>query len=195
MNINVPQNEYYVEKDPGALVNLMLANIEHARHVENERLSFNSIYIAVVAGFFALAFDFNKPLLTIFFIGILLAISVVGLLFTKRWTDVFDEHFSKAKEISKMLYGDEEYKNGEEPLVNKYYYFEHNYVRHTARQYIKKNSTLTYAAAKTMAEKNSKTPWGVLCRIRTKHLFYFFYGIVIAVLLVFFVYSIIQVIL
>jgi hypothetical protein len=109
MALNEPRE---CERNKEILTDLMIANLKHARHVENERLSFNSIYIAVVAGFFALAFDFANPLLTMFFIGILLIISIIGFLFTKRWSDVFAEHSRKAQEIALLLYGDEKANDG-----------------------------------------------------------------------------------
>ena len=173
------------------LVALLIANVEHARHVENERLSFNSIHIAVVAGFFALAFDFEKPLLTLFLIGILLIISVIGLLFTKRWSDVFDGHYQKAQEIAMVLYGDEA--PGEhEALVNKYYYFRHDYDHHRIMKALRAERALgkqpTYEQVKA---RRAGLLWPRLCRIRTKTLFFFFYGIIIAALLCFFVYGVV----
>ena len=179
------------------LVELLSQNIEHARHVENERLSFNSIYIAVVAGFFALVIDFEHPLLTIFFIGILLFISIVGLLFTKRWTDVFEEHMDRAKMIAQQLYGDEELdeedqKYHEDP-INKYYHFKHSYERHTVKSHIRdaqrKGRTLTYEQAEDELH-HFRGPAHKMSRIRTRTLFYMFYGIVITVLFIFLAYSI-----
>ncbi len=198
--------------DDDILIELLLTNLEHARHVENERLSFNSIYIAVVAGFFALAFDFGNPLLTMFFIGILLIISLIGFLFTKRWSDVFAGHTEKAKQIALLLYGEEEARCGEdgeiEPLLNKYYYFEHSYQSCERKSKLAKARRKEKARATkegrlpqqiTMAQIapqiNFHSPIHRLCAIRTKTLFYLFYGIVVSVLAIFFVYSIIQLIL
>lgn len=182
----------------------MITNLEHARHVENERLSFNSIYIAVVAGFFALAFDFSNPLLTTFFIGILLVISTIGFLFTKRWSDVFAEHSYKAQQLALLLYGAEQ-PNEDEEIINKYYYFNHDY-RHNAikkhleklrarelRQALKegrKAKPISFDQAKS--QMNFHNPLHRLCSIRTKTLFYLFYGVVISVLIIFFTYSIVQ---
>ena len=185
--------------DDSFLIELLRQNIEHARHVENERLSFNSIYIAVVAGFFALVIDFEYPFLTIFFIGILLFISMVGLLFTKRWTDIFEEHMDRAKYIAQMLYGDEELdeedKSLHEETINKYYYFNHNYERHAVKNRIKKaqrkGRVLTYEQAEDELN-HFKGPWHKMSRIRTRTLFYMFYAIVIAVLCIFLVFSIIM---
>jgi len=176
------------------LVALLVANVEHARHVENERLSFNSIHIAVVAGFFALAIDFEKPMLTLLLIGILLIISVIGLLFTKRWSDVFDGHYRKAQEIALLLYGDEP--PGEhELLVNKYYYFRHDYDHHRIMKTLRAEQALkrptTYEQIQARRPNIFKRLWRRLCRIRTQNLFFFFYGIIIAALLCFFVYGVV----
>lgn len=173
------------------LVNIMLSNLEHARHVENERLSFNSIYIAVVAGFFALAFDFEKPVLTLFFIGILLFISLVGFLFTKRWTDVFEGHMDKAKEIAAMLWGDEEPLTNER-ILNKYYYFSHDHRRHAYHTYMDKTGC-DYGEAAIALDKKLRGPLNRLYAVRTRTLFYLFYGIVVSVLSIFFIYSLVQV--
>lgn len=177
---------------PELMTELLLSNLEHARHVENERLSFNSIYIAVVAGFFALAFDFEKPILTIFFIGILLFISLVGFLFTKRWTDVFEGHMDKAKDIARELYGEEEPRKNED-ILNKYYYFSHDSHRHACKRYAGKHGcNIDEAAAILNGKKHGPLHW--LVGIRTRTLFYLFYIIVVSVLAIFFIYSIYQVI-
>ena len=173
------------------LVDLLIANVEHARHVENERLSFNSIHIAVVAGFFALAIDFDKPELTLFLIFILLVISVIGLLFTKRWSDVFDGHYQKAQEIALLLYGDEE-AIPNEALVNKYYYFRHDFDHHRITSILKtaRGKNLSYEQVKSRRPNIVKRLWHRMCRIRTRNLFFFFYFIIIAALLFFLVYGI-----
>lgn len=175
------------------LLELMSMNLEHARHVENERLSFNSIYIAVVAGFFALAFDFDSPLLTLFFIGILFIISLIGILFTKRWCDVFDGHMDKASEIALQLYGAEEH-DASEPPLNKYYYFKHNYKYRTVlakkKRLEEKQIFMTYEQVEKSIDFSS--PRHRLCQIRTKYLFYIFYAIVVSVLVIFFIYALAQ---
>ena len=181
--------------DHDELVALLVCNVEHARHVENERLSFNSIHIAVVAGFFALAFDFEKPLLTVFLIGILLIISVIGLLFTKRWTDVFEGHYLKAQEIAMLLYG-EEAPNDHEDLVNKYYYFKHDYLHHKIMAKIRLEAkTGKQPAYNQTKEQLVGSLWQRFYqrpfKVRTAHLFYFFYGIIIMALLCFFVYGLV----
>ncbi|MBQ8975597.1 MAG: hypothetical protein IJ072_07765 [Oscillospiraceae bacterium] len=78
------------------LVACMQENLEHARHVENERLTFMSIYMAVVAG--ALAFVNEQPhIIRIGLTLLLIAVGIITLVLTKRWKDVFNELMNNAR--------------------------------------------------------------------------------------------------
>lgn len=82
-----------------------IENLNHARHVENERLTFNSIYFAITVGTIAVApksGDLN-PLwgcvyLCVFFAGI------ISITLTRRWNNSFDRHYKYAKRCYKLLY-------------------------------------------------------------------------------------------
>lgn len=91
------------------LQNCMIENLNHARHAENERLTFNSIFLALVAG--ALAFASSFPSEISFFIY--LAITMTGfmsMLLTSRWNNTFARHLFFAQQcyklIHKSLFGD-----------------------------------------------------------------------------------------
>lgn len=91
------------------LQNCMIENLNHARHAENERLTFNSIFLALVAG--ALAFASAFPAQIAFFIY--LAITMAGflsMLLTARWNNTFSRHIYFAQQcyklIHKELFGD-----------------------------------------------------------------------------------------
>lgn len=174
------------------LLNFMIINIEHARHVENERLTFNSIYIAIIAGFFAFAFN-KTPIISVISAFLLLIVSMIGLLFTKRWSDVFDCHMEKAKEIALLVYGDED-SNEYEHICNKYYYFKHDYRYYATMRRLNKlkqnNPKITYE--ESAAGINFKSLRHSLCQIRTKNLFYIFYIIVICALTALLIYNIIN---
>ena len=81
----------------------MTENLEHARHVENERLTFNSIFLALVAGAMAFADNLHP---TIAF-GIYLFMTIAGFLsmvLTTRWNNAFDRHLFYAQKCYKLLH-------------------------------------------------------------------------------------------
>ena len=82
------------------LSTMICQNLDHARHVENERLSFNSIFLAAMAGFVAIAFGaLDKPIILYPVLAFLFGLSYIGLIFTERWTAVYKGHFEKAKAL------------------------------------------------------------------------------------------------
>ena len=95
------------------LQNCMDENLNHARHVDNERLTFNSILLALIAG--ALAFAGSMPSKVSLFLYI--AITMAGflsMLLTERWNNAFARHIYYAQQcyklIHKNLFGDREKK-------------------------------------------------------------------------------------
>lgn len=89
----------------GFLQNCMIENLNHARHAENERLTFNSIFLALVAG--ALAFASSFPAHIAFFIY--LAITMAGflsMLLTARWNNTFQRHVYYAQQCYKLVHRD-----------------------------------------------------------------------------------------
>ena len=89
----------------GFLQNCMIENLNHARHAENERLTFNSIFLALVAG--ALAFSSSFPAHIAFFIY--LAITMAGflsMLLTARWNNTFQRHVYYAQQCYKLVHRD-----------------------------------------------------------------------------------------
>ena len=89
----------------GFLQNCMIENLNHARHAENERLTFNSIFLALVAG--ALVFASSFPAHIAFFIY--LAITMAGflsMLLTARWNNTFQRHVYYAQQCYKLVHRD-----------------------------------------------------------------------------------------
>ena len=81
----------------------MTENLEHARHVENERLTFNSIFLALVAGAMAFANSLS-PLITF---GIYLFLTFAGFLsmvLTSRWNNAFNRHTFYAQKCYNLLH-------------------------------------------------------------------------------------------
>lgn len=73
-------------------------NLNHARHVENERLTFTSIYIAMVIGAVAVVFGLENNYVAFVLCLALFGFSLMAFYLNARWQGVFEEHMSKAKE-------------------------------------------------------------------------------------------------
>lgn len=83
----------------------MSENLSHARHVENERITFNSVFMAMTAGAMAFASvtdsdHFAAGCLTL---GMLIACMIAWKL-TVRWSNAFDRYLHYAKECYIILY-------------------------------------------------------------------------------------------
>ena len=132
------------------LSTMICQNLDHARHVENERLSFNSIFLAAMAGFVAIAFGaLDKPIILYPVLAFLFGLSYIGLIFTERWTAVYKGHFEKAKSlvllaVSKNHEDSEKdshdpYRLSCEPDTNEFYYFRHEYYLPMLQERVNKN--------------------------------------------------------
>jgi len=72
-------------------------NLNHARHVENERLTFTSIYIAMVIGAVAVVFGLENNWVA-FCVALLLTLfAVIAFVLNLRWQGIFDKHKAKVK--------------------------------------------------------------------------------------------------
>ena len=72
-------------------------NLNHARHVENERLTFTSIYIAMVIGAVAVVFGLENNWVAFSVALLLTGFAVMAFLLNHRWQGIFDKHKSKVK--------------------------------------------------------------------------------------------------
>lgn len=91
------------EKQAAFIMNFVNQNLMHARHVENERLTFNSIYMAMIGGILAFSFSIDIPLLSIFLIVTLLVLGRIAVALTQRWDCVFDAHINAAERGYKII--------------------------------------------------------------------------------------------
>lgn len=91
------------------LTNCMTENLNHARHAENERLTFNSIFLALVAGALAFADAFTAQISFFIYLALTLA-GFLSMLLTARWNNTFSRHIYYAqccyKMVHKELFGD-----------------------------------------------------------------------------------------
>ena len=85
------------EKKIEYLQHCVSENLNHARHVENERLSFTSIYTAIVVGSVAVLFALEDSTVALGLALFLAAVSILATRLNNRWQEVFDEHIDKAK--------------------------------------------------------------------------------------------------
>ncbi len=72
-------------------------NMEHARHVENERLSFTSLFFGLVMAVVAIIIGVSNGMIACAVTGVLLIFAFIGLRLNTRWQSVFDEHIHRAK--------------------------------------------------------------------------------------------------
>ena len=135
------------------LLEMMKINLEHARHVENERITLNSIFTAIVAGVLAFTLETatQTPEAGVVSTLVLLLACVLSMLLNKRWSDVFEGHTQVAKRLYEQCFGGD-------ADENIYYYNKH----------------------KNLKGPKLLMP---LLRIRTRNLFAYFYTIVFTSLL------------
>lgn len=82
----------------------MSENLSHARHVENERITFNSVFMAMTAGAMAFAATTdNHVTVGGLIIGMIISCFIAWTL-TVRWSNSFERHLHYAKECYIILY-------------------------------------------------------------------------------------------
>lgn len=79
---------------------MMQENLSHARHVENERLTYLGFATASYAAALALMCT-TAGFILLKLVGtlVLLLIAVIGFFLTKRWSNAFDRHLDYAKKM------------------------------------------------------------------------------------------------
>lgn len=86
------------------LQSCMSENLNHARHVENERLTFNTVFLALVAGVLAFCGEIeNQKAVFYVYLAITLA-GFLSILLTIRWNNAFDRHQTYAQECYKLIH-------------------------------------------------------------------------------------------
>ena len=88
---------------------LLKENLNHARHVENERITFVTLFTALVGGFFAILSTADPishhywRILIIATLLPLLFLNILSLALTRRWNHTYDKHMDRARQIYKQL--------------------------------------------------------------------------------------------
>lgn len=146
-------------------------NLEHARHVENERLTFNSIFMAMTGCTLAFIYSLESPAFALALTAVLIMLGFIAMLLTKRWDNTFDRHIEYARECYQAIHEhllpvgtSGEACNGRNRIEGL-------------------NATPIYCFRPRDPEARSRLG-KALFRIRTRHLFTAFYILIMLVLLV-----------
>ncbi|MGE5652848.1 MAG: hypothetical protein ACM3ZQ_01085 [Bacillota bacterium] len=87
------------------LLECLKENWQHARHVENERLSFTRFYAAIAGAVVTILFrSFDKARELVLALAVfLLVFSVLGLLLAQKWGQTFDSHMERGRKAADVL--------------------------------------------------------------------------------------------
>lgn len=168
-------------------------NLEHARHVENERLTFNSIYMALVGG--VLAFVYSTEVKYVMFsVGVTVLLIITGfiaMLLTKRWDHTFDRHIEYAKGCYRLVHQslfpddlDDEDENNEDAAASEWINGVNGLPAYAFRP---KNPESKHDSGPVAAMANY-----VYSTFRTRRLFKYFYWLIQLVLIASMVYFLTQ---
>ncbi len=165
------------------LTTCMVENLNHARHVENERITFNSIYMAVVAGSLAFIFSMQHSWLPAILSLALIVLGLVAMLLTRRWNNTFKRHLTFAKMNYLMLHEDLFPEAADEDYDNK------DLEDLDEREMIPGlNELPAYCFSPRDPETKSEIGHWIMKNLRTQLLFDLFYGLIEVVLLGSFLY-------
>lgn len=165
------------------LTQCMSENLHHARHIENERITFNSVFLAFVAGVIV----FIKPAETsdsflspgavcsLYFV-----LSIAGglsILFTIRWNNAFERHLFYAQQCYRILHG---YLFGKGDEFSDYY---------ETPEFVQGINELPMYCFKIHRPIAATKFGSVLYKVRTKTLYIAFYWIIELILIGFTILS------
>jgi hypothetical protein len=88
---------------PDFLVECMSQNLEHARHVENERMTFISLLLVSIGMILEFSTNIDDPGMKLLMCAILLAMNFICTQLLDRWGEVFSGHAKIAEKIMREL--------------------------------------------------------------------------------------------
>lgn len=102
---------------------LVCENLRHAEHVESERITFISIFTALVAGMLYVATTVMSDfiILSITLTLVIIALNIVCMLLVRKWTNVFHAHTTVARHTVSELIG---VHTSDETALNQVFVFE-----------------------------------------------------------------------
>ncbi len=92
------------DPDP-SIIECLKENWQHARHVENERLSFTQFYAMIVGAVVTILVQWSDrgPVLVFALAAFLLLLSILGLLLAQKWGQTFDKHMERGRRAADRL--------------------------------------------------------------------------------------------
>lgn len=94
-------------------------NLEHARHVENERLTYCGCFTALIGGGLAILSGISSNALCLVLTIIFLAVSILSYSLNERWSNSFDHHIQYAKGCYYILHCNAQLCHAEAELLEK----------------------------------------------------------------------------
>lgn len=85
------------------LLQMMSENLNQARHAENERMMFVTLFAALVGGVLAIISEMDNPFFASVTIILLAVLNVICHILTQRWNNVFKAHWHAAQQIGCYL--------------------------------------------------------------------------------------------
>ena len=137
------------------LLGMMNENLNQARHAENERMMFVTLFAALVGGMLAVASEVGNDFFSTIIILLLSVLNTVCFSLTRRWNSIFQTHWSLACRIGCYLadrgqerpddkdgkkvpafsmYEGEAFWKGYGPRINRFFCFD-NHVMHPEQKH------------------------------------------------------------
>ena len=85
------------------LLSMIAENLNQARHAENERMMFVTLFAALVGGMLAVASEVKNDFFSTIIILLLFVLNMVCSNLTRRWNTIFKTHWSLACQIGCYL--------------------------------------------------------------------------------------------
>ncbi len=176
------------------LIECMKENLGHARHVENERLTFISLLLVGIGMILEFASNLENIGMKILLCLILFALNYICTRLLQRWNDIFIGHTVTAQKIMSEL--DQCYKDspplnipslGDFGPANRLYYFDNKFVSGKT-----KSAKQQEKISPEEAEDNQDAAPKEYRYTRTAKYFYLFNGLVYVILLIFLINSLIE---
>lgn len=135
--------------DDTFLLEIMKENLNQARHAENERMMFVTLFAALVGGVLAVIADLDSPFFSSVIIMLLMVLNYICKELTERWNNVFKSHWATAKKITSYL-AERSLQNGfspeyeaftetflkQYPHLNRYFCFDNSRNHNGRKRYI-----------------------------------------------------------
>ena len=154
----------------GFIQECMKENLNHARHIENERHNFLSLHLVVVGLFMgAILSPETSPWISLILSSVLLMFSNIMAELFRRWDRVYNAHMDTAKRLARMVDNDcqqldepkfcpldEDTTPGHHP--NFFYYFDNNVGKSSLSARAKRAAKVAKDQGVTPAFKDYKDP-------------------------------------